>query len=217
MIAHCHIPKTAGGSLLHILNTQYHEKLLAVPARDWEDVTPGQAARYQVVSGHYPYGVAEDVWHLEAVRYVTFLRNPLQRVASLYGYIRARGNAHRAYQQVSRMTVQEFAERGPFDNGMTRMLAGRYDFQWFQDKRPVTEDDLRLAIKNVERIWFVGDVATFREDVYRLADLLGWGPFVIPHINASMSKPKISESQAFREKWWADLRLYDHWASSRSL
>jgi hypothetical protein len=195
------------------LHAQYEERLLAIPARDWEDVTPEQATHYQAISGHYPYGVAEDIWGLENVRYVTFLRDPAKRVASLYSYIRARGNAHRAYQQVSGMTVQEFAERGPFDNGMTRMLAGRYDFQWFQNKEPVTEDDLHLATKNLERIWFVGNVATFRADVYRLADRLDWGPFVIPHINASMSKPRVEPTAAFQDKWWADLYLYEQVAS----
>jgi hypothetical protein len=197
------------------MHTQYGGRLLAIPARDWEGVTPEQAARHDAISGHYPYGVAEEVWGLDDVRYVTFLRDPVKRVASLYSYIMMRGKGHRAYQQVSKMTVQEFAESGPFDNCMTRMLAGRYDFQWFQNKEPVTEDDLHLATENLGRIWFVGDVATFREDVYRLADLLDWGPFVIPHINASMSKPRIEPTDAFRNKWWADIELYSSWSEQR--
>ena len=208
-ICHLHIPKTAGGSLVRVMHTQYRRRLLAIPARDWEDVTPEQAAQHDVITGHYPYGVPKSVWSLDGIRYVTFLRDPLKRVPSLYAYIKMRGEGHRAYQQVSEMTAQEFAERGPFDNCMTRLLAGRYDFQWYQDKIPLDADDLRLAWDNLRSIWFVGDVATFRDDVYRLADRLDWGPFVIPHVNASFSKPKIDPTAAFRRKWRYDLKLYE--------
>lgn len=215
MILHLHIPKTAGGSLLHILHTQYGERLLAIPARDWKKVTPEQAARHEVISGHFPYYVPETEWGLESARYVTFLRDPVKRVASLYSYIKMRGNGHRAYQMISGMTAQEFAEDGPFDNCMTRMLAGRHDFQWFHDKFPITMAHLNGAWANLQKIWFVGDVGTFREDVYRLADLLDWGPFVIPHINASMSKPRIEPTAAFQDKWWADIELYSSWSEQR--
>lgn len=213
MIMHNHIPKTAGGSLLSILRLQYGEELLPIPARDWEDVTPAQAREYAVISGHVPYGIAEARWGLEDVRHITFLRDPVARVASLYGYILRRGGGHCAYEYVSRMTPQEFAEHGPFDNCQVRMLAGRQDFQWFQTKLPVTAADLAQAEANLDACWFVGDVAHFRADVYRLGDRLNWTPFAVPHINASLSKPRIEMTDAFMEKWCYDLAFYSRWSA----
>lgn len=208
MIFHCHIPKTAGGTILSIMRSQYGEDLLAVPARGWEKVSPETAQRHEAISGHVPYLVPEERWGLDEVTTFTILRDPLKRAGSLYAYIHRRGRHHAAYNLVRSMTPQEFAERGPFDNCQTRMLASRHDFQWFDRKHPVQERDYALATQALDEMAFVGDVATFRQDIYRLADNLGWRGFVIPHINASLSKPKIEMTPEFKEKWRWDLALY---------
>lgn len=216
-LLHTHLPKTAGASLLAVLRLQYKQQVLAIPARDWQLVTPGEAQAHQVISGHYPFGTPEERWGIEHGRYITFLREPVARAGSLWGYIQRRGKHHHGFEYVSRMDAQTFAERGPFDNCQTRMLAGRPDFQWFDDKDPVGQDDLDRAIANLETFWFVGDVEHFRADMYALGDRLAWAPFVIPHVNASLSKPRIKLTEAFLDKWEWDLRLYDYWVSNRSL
>ena len=211
MIMHTHIPKCAGASVLSIMRQQYPGQLLAVPARGWEDVTPEQARAQQAISGHVPHGVAETVWGLEDVWYFTFLREPLARIASIYGYIKRRGAGHAAFRYVSGMTPQQFAEEGPFDNGQVRMLAGRRDFQWFQDLGPLTRDDLILARRHLETYSFVGDVAEFRAAVRALGTLLDWQPFGVPHVNASLSKVRIEPTARVLEKWRWDIELYKTW------
>lgn len=206
-LTHMHIPKTAGASLLTILRLQYGDDVLAIPARDWEKVTPEQAQAHTAISGHFPYH-APQRWEIGPHRTITFLREPLARIGSLYAYIHGRGRAHRAWLQVSGMSPQEFAERGPFDNCQTRMLAEREDFQWFHELKPLTANDLSLAKFNLDHTWFVGDVATFRQDVYRLQETLGWAAFAVPHIHASLSRPHIELTEAVKAKWKWDLELY---------
>lgn len=208
-----HIPKTAGGTRLELLRTAYgRPNVHAIPARDWERVTKRQLAGKTAVSGHFPYG-AHEYWAQEEPEYITFLRPPLERIASLYAYILMRGRAHRAYRVVSRMTPQEFAERGTFDNGMTRQLAGRCDFMWYHDKEPLSEQDLEQAKCNLGELLFVGDVAQMTADVQALSELLGWPSMTIPFVNASLGKPRLQETQALREKWRWDIALYEWYRS----
>lgn len=204
---HLHIPKTAGGSILSMLRVEYGQRLLAIPARDWEDVTPDDVAGHDVVSGHFPYS-ALDTWGVHDGEVFAFMRDPVERVASLYAYIHMRGRRHPGYQHVSGVSPQEFAEHGPFDNCQTRMLSGRLDFQWFHEKSPVKEGDFTTALENAGGLWFLGDVSNFTSDVQLLGEMLGWPPMIIPHVNASKSKPKIKVTPEFIERWEFDLDLY---------
>lgn len=215
MIYHLHIPKAAGGTILAMLKEQYHRKVLALPARHgWHDLTPTVKATHSVISGHFPFD-AHQMVHDDRPRYFTFLRHPIERVASLYAYIMYRGRGHAAYPIASRMTPYEFAARGPADNTMVRQLSGRNDFAWFDDKEQVTQYDLALAKDNLHRCFWVGDVEHLHADIDVLGQLLSWEPMAIPHINASLGKPRIEVTGEVERKWRWDIALWEWWLEHR--
>lgn len=207
---HLHIPKNAGGTVLNLLYREYGPRnVYAIPARDWELVQPYMYEGKLAITGHFPF-YAIEAWNIDGFKF-TFLRDPLDRVASLYSYIASRPT-HRAHKLLLGYSPQEFAETGPFDNCQVRMLAGMIDFQWFHEgKREVTADDYGLALKNMRKLDLVGDVAEF--DIYMdfIAAELEWTTDVIgaPRVHASSNKPTIEPTPEFKAKWRWDIALYE--------
>lgn len=215
---HLHIPKCSGGTILALLTAQYgSNNVLALPARyGWRTLEPEDIAGKAVVSGHFAYGLHARLEDPDPV-YFTILRHPLERAASLYAYIKMRGRGHAGYKHVRDATPQEFAEAGPFDNCQTRMLAGREDFGWYEDKARVDGDDLWRARHNLTQMAYVGDVSTLKADVATLTKLFGWRVMALPHVNASFSKPRIEPTTAFKTKWAMDLALYEWFTEYREV
>lgn len=207
-VIHLHIPKTAGGTVRSIMKLQYSNGLCMIPTRGWQRVQDSKINAATAITGHFPHS-ALNRWGIKETDFTfTFLRDPLERIGSMYAYIYQRGRAHAAYRYVSMYTPQEFAEQGPFDNGMTRQLAGMKGFQWFHEKRELTQEDLETAIQNMGKLDLVGDVAVFRDYMHYLEAELDWTPFVLPHINASISKPRIKLTHEVAKKWAWDIELY---------
>ena len=105
-VLHLHIPRTAGSSLHHHLH----------------DALDRRAA---LVSGHFVWGV-----HRRYQDYVYFvvLREPIDRVGSLYDYIRS-NPSHNQHLKFASMSLQDIlkspsAVRSHLSNGQTRLLAG---------------------------------------------------------------------------------------------
>ena len=211
---HLHIPKNAGGTVLHLLNRAYGTRnILAIPARDWELVRPFSLKDKLAVSGHFPFD-AINFWGIDGFKF-TFLRDPLDRVASLYAYITARPS-HRAYNLLLGYSPQEFAEHGPFDNCQVRMLAGMHDFQWFtKEKREVTPADYATAIHNLGKLDLVGDVAFFDLYIDFIAAELDWDIALdAPRIHKSAEKPTIELTPEVERKWRWDFALYEYFLST---
>lgn len=217
-LLHLHIPKCAGGSLLLMLKSQYGTRRVQAlaPRHDWKRLTPSIKYTKLVVSGHYPFGLHAQIDDPDPI-YITFLREPLDRIGSLYAYIKMRDRAHAAYGLISQMTAQEFAESGPFNNCQVRMLSGREDFGWYDDKARLTAEDFKRAKDNlVQQMVFVGDVSHFQEDVTEIGAMLGWETMAVPRANASLSTPRIEPTVKVRERWYWDLRLWDWWRVYRA-
>ena len=62
-----------------------------------------------------------------------------------------------------------------FDNGMVRLIAGRYDIGALPPESEVTEDDLNQAKENLLTFAAVGFLDTFDKDLERFAKMFGWG------------------------------------------
>ena len=115
----------------------------------------------RAVLGHLSFGLHA---HLERPStYVTLLRDPVERVVSMYHYLQMEG----------RMTLEAFAERPPFkevDNDQTRRIAGV--------DPPVgacTAAHLEAAKDNLrEHFAVVGTTERFAETVVALTRAFGW-------------------------------------------
>ena len=137
-------------------------------------------ADLRAVIGHFWFGIHEHV--ARPSRYITLLRDPLERVVSLYYYAKLEET----------MSLEEFARNPPFrevDNDQTRRIAGV--------NPPVgecTRATLDLARENLRRHFdVVGTTERMDETVAQLKAKLGWNREVVSYPrNVNTDRPKSS-------------------------
>ena len=139
-----HIPKTGGSSLRDSLNQVYprSEQLQLydspdkgiIHADDFPDLSEAERARPRLIMGHFYYGLHEHV--PRPSRYLTIIRDPVDRVASLYHHyrrvaeLRPQSRAGREGQSILEegMSLEEWGfglERVEIDNEILRRITGR--------------------------------------------------------------------------------------------
>ncbi len=186
-----HIPKTAGTSL---------KKSVILP-----NVRPGRAywvlgvgklirdrpRDVDVVLGHIPYGI-HRVLPFRDVRYLTILRDPVDRCVSFYNYVLMceTGNpghagkvmGHPALADAKRLPIDEFYSLELYRNVQTKFTAG---LLWDRARnglpaplRDVVAGEarmLRRAQRNlVEEYWLFGLLDRIADTEDRMARALGW-------------------------------------------
>jgi hypothetical protein len=126
------------------------------------------APRVRVITGHLPFGIDAEI--PRACSYITFLREPVARVASLYKYI-IDNPKHHLHQLVRHQTLAEFVGSGvnseEIDNGQTRQIAGIA-------KGDLTSDALDMAKSNLKEFLIPGIVERFDESLILMKRKLGW-------------------------------------------
>jgi hypothetical protein len=182
-----HIPKTAGTTLRLFLWHQFSQdsiyhvgddisgdrvRLREMPVADKQSI--------RLVFGHICYG-----WHEflpQPCEYTTLLRHPIDRLKSLYKFIR-RDRTHRFHTYCLTHTFMEYVTSGitcETDNGMVRQLCGLDRWQKDSDNDLTTPfgqvgvRHVNAAISNMFRFPVVG--VTDNLDFYftELCHLYGW-------------------------------------------
>jgi len=215
-----HIPKAAGTTLARIAerqipaSRQYRLGGNAQAAIEHFNQLPeAKRARYRYIAGHFPYGVHEQV--PGPAVYLTFLRDPLERTASFYRFVRKQPDhpITQAMTPSQRESLPEFLKscREPvFDNGQTRQLAGDWGHLPFGE---CDEQLLERAIQNLERIEVVGLAEQFIPSLLLAAERFGWNRIGFHSLNRTPGPPEELECpetrQALREVNAFDLQLYD--------
>src|SRR3989442_9425283 len=129
MIIFLHVPKTAGTTLARILERQYGarailrlyqssygQELAAIPATQLELL--------RVVMGNFSFEPHQFL--AGPSRYITILREPIDRVISHYYFVR-RDPTHYLYETSQRLSLRDFVVacgRDEPNNDQTRLLAG---------------------------------------------------------------------------------------------
>jgi Sulfotransferase family len=186
-----HIPKAAGTTLKHIIYNNYsvpgdngnwfHDGIYYFPFGFHKTKRPGftplvreMFARedLRAVTGHFWYGAHAFI--PRPCFYITLLREPVDRVTSLYHHIVGGGDEWYRDAIVSGgVTLDEFAtEFGcrEVDNDQTRRIAG-VEPPYGRCSR----DMLELAKRNLrDSFAFVGTTDRFDESLIALKRLLGW-------------------------------------------
>lgn len=186
-----HIPKTAGTTLRILFTRQYAQQpwfvIYHAIAEERERLRKMPAEvrmSYRMVFGHMNWGWHQYLPPGRNYAYTTMLRDPVERVLSLYAHCRISqhylGGALRGHDIA---WFLESGVTGRADNGMVRQLCGR---DWFTAQEPykdtalpvgsITREDLKRAIENLKSCALVG--VTERFDDYVQAGLreFGWRP-----------------------------------------
>ncbi len=179
-----HIHKTAGSTLARILETHFGQGQIC-PPQTWQQfltLPRSDLAQYRLFRGHL---LAFSQWLPARPWIVTFLRDPVERTLSTYGYIR-RNDRHRLHRASMTMDLETFLHdpdtAGTVRDLQTRwILANAFPCESLKDmERQLAElglDPLTTARHQLDSYAFVGLVERFETSVQRLMDTLGWPLF----------------------------------------
>jgi len=175
-----HIPKAAGTTLTSVLMRQYPPESIfevygLVPDRRIEELktcSPERRRVVQCVIGHFYFGL--DELFDRRCRYITMLRDPVERVISSYYHV-LRTPDNWLYRDVAKsgMTLEQYVKsEGPIAhearNMQTRMMAGT---AW---DCILDEASLKTAKENLDKCAAVGVVERFDESLVLFKRRLGW-------------------------------------------
>jgi hypothetical protein len=211
-----HVPKTAGTTLREIVNRQFRPDLVyavyetdpAFPSlEDLEQLPSERLDSLRVVLGHMNFAVVDHI--PETARFMTILREPVDRVLSLYHH---QMTLYRKPHQ--RLPIPDHVVGRKMilcDNHQTRIVSGESP-----KFGKCHEGMLERAIENIEsRFDVVGLTERFDESLLLMCEAFDWViPFYIQD-NVSVARPErdeFSESDlnVIREYNDLDARLYDY-------
>lgn len=222
-----HIPKTAGQTVVQILRNQYRGAFARVDPQAEEDpdrpelqakLREAERAGNRVIVGHFPFGVGR--WLEGPCRYVTFLRDPVDRVISRYYYLIDRpGTPHYAVLREKAESLEDALDLQPqFRNWQTRVMAGTDPDGRYDPNDPCTEETLARAKANLERCAAVGLTERFDESLVLMKLALGWSTPAYVRRNTTKGRPRLRELpphvlELIEERNRLDRSLYEHGAS----
>jgi hypothetical protein len=225
-----HIPKTAGTTLHNNFRRNFKddEWLFMFPhASDWKGETLGSVIDAEIanskqnstrcVFGHLVYwGIHEKLCSQMRPRYITVLRDPVERCISLYGFVKSRPE-NRYYRPIAEnnWSLGDWLKYGnihELSNGQIRRLLfdGSNDI-WLEPH--LTQEHLEAAKQRLREFWFVGLTETFDQDSHYLYGKLNFRHFHPPRVvNATVNKPVATakEREALTEANQLDIELYKY-------
>jgi hypothetical protein len=222
-LLYLHVPKTAGTAVRHLLERHYSSSERVYLYTQAPGMTqsaflaqPEQArATARLVYGHFQYGLHESL--PQASRYVTMLRHPADRVASLYHHYRTRHHRFRDAIASGAMSLDDFVRSGMalgVDNGMVRQIGGVRRTPFGQ----LTRAHLELAMDHIRESFAAVLIQELMEpSMAVLSGVVGASLGLPRRENVSVRAELEPESRTLIEHVNAlDLELY-HWARHRLL
>lgn len=225
-----HVPKCGGTSLQMVFKRQFSsDRLIEVgtsPGKIREPAFRKLSSRGGVdcdgFSGHIPYGMGAVMKN--DVRYMTMLRDPVQRYVSQYSDVLLKGRRcvrdhlrlscidEKRFSQVRRSGNLDLFLNSPFGrlfgNMQTRYLAG------VDGDIEVNSHILESALVNLDKMACVGLTDRFDESLLLMAQCFGWRDINYERSNISNAqfKTDISNDQErkIRDLNRYDLKLYAH-------
>lgn len=177
-----HIPKTAGSTFVSVLEREYgHASVLdlydSTSGDEVAALTPEEMGRTRVVVGHFYFGVHERL--PGPCHYVTFLRDPVERVVSHYRFVQ-RHPEHYLHEAASTLNLAEYVRScgtAEPNNDQTRLLAGRELASCDGGSSPAM---LPVAKRNLDRHAAVGLTEAFDASLLLMRRTFGWSrPFYV--------------------------------------
>src|SRR5690606_39216789 len=185
-------------------------------ARDLASLARAAPGTIQHVAGHLSYGIHESF--AAPCLYYTVLREPVDRLVSLYYFIRT-ARDHPRHAPVSDMSLEEFALSGlnpEIENCQTKMLSGRPESNFIDGPETCSEVDFERGVAHMEADWMMaGLFEDLQGSVFLLCKRMGWPQQVLGRRNVTKKRaPRVRlsarEIEAIRSVNQFDLRLYEH-------
>jgi hypothetical protein len=214
VIIFLHIPKTAGCTLHSIINKQYGNKYDIKTPFWWSAPEDTNSLlkylneigieKIEVLTGHIIFGIHRHIPQ-KKYTYITFLRNPVERVISAYYYMRDcdKDNLHHI---VKNMSLYEFVTDEFFNhqtlNMQTHLISG------------IKDGNLKIAKDNLKKYFsVVGITERFSESLFIIEKKYGWKIDKYQTQNITKNKPtlnKISNEiiEIIENKNQKDIKLY---------
>jgi hypothetical protein len=143
--------------------------------------------KLKLLKGHQEFGLHN--YFTKKSEYITFLRDPIERIISYFFYFKRRPN-HRLYKLNlfnDEMSLYDFVTKvkaGDINNGQIRFISGIADKKEFM---------LEKAIENIERHFsFVGTLEKFDESLIILQKMYNWSSPYYKISNKTEGRPKLS-------------------------
>jgi hypothetical protein len=172
-------------------------------------------SRTRCLCGHMAYcGVHEAINPPRAARYVTFLRDPVERTISLYYYLRSTTNYwHRELVEAD-WSLDEWLEKSQalwmLDGQVRQLLLGTY--AEVSTAREIGRPHLEEAKRRLRQFWYVGLAETFADDADYLFGKMRFYRFSPkPVHNATPEKAEVSSQtrRLIARHNQLDLELYE--------
>ncbi len=224
LLAFVHIPKTAGGTVISMLATAYSKdgirdggNYFRNPAYTTRKVARPKKSRGRVLAGHVPYGVLRE--HLPPdTRYMTFLREPVDRVFSHYWRHVRRRDPARAGRMKQRPGARVKAES--IAQAVTEMRIpqmNNFAMRFLCARPPVSgsvpPSALDEAKENLREFAFIGIQERFEESLLLLQRMLGLDSVAYEDRHVSSDRPAVEdltdeERRVIEEHNQLDAELY---------
>jgi len=181
-----HIMKTGGESIRKLIqdNVPKSDFLIKNEALlNTADLNTSVNIKYYM--GHSTYGIHEKL-KFKNFKYITMMRNPVERVISNYYYIKS-NPTHVSYNIVNSYSLKDvLSRRGELRNEQYKKMVYQY----------TNKTSLKNYIETIEKNFlFIGLFEEFDESVTYIAKILGVKDYVIPHKNKNshITKREIDE------------------------
>ncbi|HEY9771491.1 MAG TPA: sulfotransferase family 2 domain-containing protein [Coleofasciculaceae cyanobacterium] len=222
VIIFLHIPKTAGTTLRYIIQYQFPPSAIcelygssgphAQRIDKLKNLSESQRKKIKIINTHLGFGLHNFLQ--QPYTYITFLREPVSRVISMYYYYQKTKNP-----EFLDLSLKEFVQTYPgVQNGMTKNFAGIVLQSQLSDhnksqKLCCDRESLDIAQRNIHKYFkFIGLSERFDESLLLLQKILGWK---IPFYDKSniSRKPKDIDQDTLRlieNLNEFDLQLYEY-------
>lgn len=212
-----HLPKNGGNTLHSILKRKYNNKSIfsikvieniRLNTNEFINLTENERLKIKLLKGHMLFGLHQHL--IGESKYITFLRNPEDRIISFYHYVKSRPK-HRLYNFIhsNNYSLYDFVinvNEGDVHNAQIRWISGINGSE---------KEMFQKALKNIETHFsFVGFQEYFNESLILLSESYNWStPYYKYQNKGSYAKNKDTlldkkTKKAIAERNKGDLELY---------